>query len=402
MEKLRRALQLYPVTLGCAALCVIVYLLMVYSGAHFADPHNQALIAWGGNYRPATVDGQGWRLLTAIFIHGGWLHLCLNMLALLDIGHLLEQKIGRRMLLVIFVLSGLVGSLCTLSWHPYTVGVGASGAIMGLAGALVVWLALPKLARAQEIERKVQVRALVMGLTLTLGVGAYSQRIDNAAHVGGLLTGLVLGTVVYAMDRMHPGAIKRWLAALTLLYGGLILVWYALRLHSPDEYRFRKSLPQVEQILNQYADVHGYMRRSVLLAETSRGDARQALDRAWANRTYQQGIDAWQQCLQTTQAWRKMQLTPVQARLAGQLLSYCGLRQQQYRALQQVLHSAPSPAAQREMGLLLQQTTQIERQLLPVFYGELALYRQVQAQMGMNLRGKPRESNLLQPRLPEK
>lgn len=397
MNLISRLWQQAPVTFAAATLCILVYLAMLYSGAHFADPHNQALIAWGGNFRPLTANGQGWRLLSALFVHGGIIHLFMNMVALLDIGYLLEQKIGRRMMLVVFLLSGLIGGLCSLTWHPLTVGVGASGAIMGLAGALLVWLLLPKLERAADIERRVQVRALALGLGLTLGVGLWLERIDNAAHIGGLVTGLILGGVIYVLDRLRPGAIKRWLASGVILFGGLLLVRTQLDAQLADEYRFRKSLPALAAIITQYGDVGAYLQRRMLLEENRPHPAMNTLSPEqvqqmlaqksvqWVDNAYQQALRAWDNCQYQSQSWGRMQLDKDQARLASQIATYCELKERQYHLLRRHLHK---PEAQnRDLARLLQQGQAIEHKMLPALFQEVETERYIQRQMGMNMHG---------------
>ena len=392
MKIVSRLLQTCPVTISFIVLCVVVYLAMIYTGAHFADPHNQALIAWGGNYRPLTVTGQGWRLFTSLFVHGGLLHLCMNMIALLDIGRLLEQKIGRRMVFVIFILSGLFGGICSLIWHPLTVGVGASGAILGLAGALLVWLALPKLERAAEIERIVLVRALIIGLILTLGMGQISSRIDNAAHAGGLAAGILLGALVYLLDRLNPGALKRWAAAGILLVAGGALVWQQLRAQTADEYRFRKPLPEIARVIEQYRDVSRYLQTRIAREQSDAGsvaavDGKVQRSGKWVLQAYQQAIGAWENCLYLTQPWQNLKLQKDQKQLSNNLIAYCNLRQRQYFFLRQALQK---PGQEREIAALAQQAQAMEPKMLSALRSEMALDRYIQDQLGMTMMGKKR------------
>ena len=386
--------------MGFVFICTAVYVVMIATGAHFANPHNQAMIAWGGNYRPVTVTGQGWRLLTAMFIHGGWMHLLMNMIALLDIGHVLEQKIGRRMVFVIFLLSGLLGGVCSLIWHPVTVGVGASGGIMGLAGALLVWLILPKLERGAEVAAKAQVRALAVGLTLTLAVGAYSQRIDNAAHAGGLIAGLTLGAIVYAIDSLRSGALKRWAAAVLLMVAGLIVTWYQLKLQSPDEYNFRKPLHAITSIMEQYGDATSYMQRRALaenkdmkdFAEEQTGssfsaDAQRRQNQVWFEQAFVQAISNLDRCIATGQVWSTMRLLPEQKLLASQIVGYCSLRQRQYQIYRHYLRTAPTQP-DRELPLLLRQARKLESDMLPQLRVEIHTYEEMHAQLGMTMTGK--------------
>ncbi len=395
MTKIFRLLYATPVTSFFALVCIVVYFAMIASGAHFANPHNQALIAWGGNYRPLTVDGQEWRLLSAIFVHGGWLHLCFNMIALFDIGRLLEQKIGKRMQFAIFLLSGLFGGLCSLIWHPDSVGVGASGAIMGLAGALLVWLSLPKLEQAQQFERKLQVVALIIGVTLTLGVGAFSQRIDNAAHAGGLATGLIIGALVYAIDRVQPGAIKRWLAAALMMAAGLLLLAWGVSRQSSDEYKFRKPLAAISQIFDQYSDITQFLRRLPHPNYQTPGPGSPLLPRYQARdqqqeQAYQHAIESWKECLYLSTAWQGLNLSKEQDVLGRQIIAYCDARQRQYQLLWQYQKQQlqGDPAKNQEIGQRVLQANALYLQLLPTLRKELEIDNTIHDQIGMSMRGK--------------
>ncbi|MBD0255211.1 MAG: rhomboid family intramembrane serine protease, partial [Cytophagales bacterium] len=119
---------------------LVLFLLMVIAGLGFLSFGNDDLLTWGANYRPLTVRGQWWRLLTSTFLHGGVLHLFMNLYGLLFVGLFLEPVLGRARLLLIYLLTGVLASLASLLWYPATVSVGASGAIFGLYGALLALL----------------------------------------------------------------------------------------------------------------------------------------------------------------------------------------------------------------------------------------------------------------------
>jgi rhomboid protease GluP len=170
---------------------VLVYLAMALSTQtgleYFAVP---TLLAWGANFGPAVAQGQWWRLLSNIFLHGGVFHLLNNMFSLWLLGSLLERPVGTGRLALLYLGAGVGGSLASLAWHPATVGVGASGAIFGLMGAALVlaWRrALP-----ESLRGVVFLLAVVSG-GFSLLMGFLMPGIDNAAHLGGLLTGAVLG-----------------------------------------------------------------------------------------------------------------------------------------------------------------------------------------------------------------
>ena len=112
---------------------VVVFVLMVVSGVHFMEPTGEDLVAWGGNWRGATLAGEWWRLLTCCFVHIGIVHLLFNMYALLMVGIHLEPLLGRSRVLGLYVITGVFASVASLWWHDNTVSAGASGAIFGLS-----------------------------------------------------------------------------------------------------------------------------------------------------------------------------------------------------------------------------------------------------------------------------
>ncbi|RYU79138.1 rhomboid family intramembrane serine protease [Hymenobacter persicinus] len=188
----------YFVTPLLLLLNLAVFAAMVAQGMDAFHPAANTLIAWGSNFSPLTLHGQPWRLLTSCFLHGGVAHLLLNSLALLFLGRLSETLVGPGRLLLTYLLSGIGGSLFSLWWHSAGINsVGASGAIFGLYG-LVLMLALTgavPMTKAQRYSLIWLVLLLVPG-ELEAGLKATT---DNAAHLGGLATGLLVGGVFKAV-----------------------------------------------------------------------------------------------------------------------------------------------------------------------------------------------------------
>jgi membrane associated rhomboid family serine protease/tetratricopeptide (TPR) repeat protein len=155
----------------------------------------QLLLAWGGNFGLYTVNGQWWRLITALFIHLNLLHLFLNMWAFWNVGRLAERLYGRWVFVFLYAASGLLASLASVAWDPSRTSVGASGAIFGIFGAFLAFLAH----RKKELPPTI-VRAHLTSTTLfvlfNLISGFGHVGVDNAAHVGGLISGFTLGWVL--------------------------------------------------------------------------------------------------------------------------------------------------------------------------------------------------------------
>jgi len=153
--------------------------------------------------------GEWWRLLSSVFLHGGLLHLGMNCWALLAVGPLVEEMYGARKALVMYVLTGVGGSMASCAWRAGTLGsgVGASGALFGMIGVALVWGyrrggALGAGVRAQMAQWAMY--GLIMGFLF---------RFDNAAHLGGFVTGAVLAAVIPEGEPRSPLAERGWEAA---------------------------------------------------------------------------------------------------------------------------------------------------------------------------------------------
>ncbi|HEY0682497.1 MAG TPA: rhomboid family intramembrane serine protease [Steroidobacter sp.] len=171
---------------------VITFAALLFSGSGFWNANLELLTRWGANTTSLTTAGQGWRLISALFLHAGFIHLLLNMWVLWGIGRLTERLYGNALFAVIYASAGCIASLSSIAWHPFVISVGASGAVFGAVGACLAFF----LRSRTHIPRGIVWRhglATAVFILFNLVSGFMSGGIDNAAHVGGLLTGLVLG-----------------------------------------------------------------------------------------------------------------------------------------------------------------------------------------------------------------
>jgi rhomboid protease GluP len=181
-----------PVTVVLVAINALVFVAMGIGGAGWFIPNPVAHLAWGSNFGPYTADGEWWRLFTSLFIHFGALHLLFNMWALGIFGPLVERLYGSINYLCIYLASGLAGSLASLSWNPELNSAGASGAILGILGAMLAAQLRTGKSFPSNIVRPLRNTTLVF-LGWTLYAGFTSKGIDNAAHLGGLAAGFITG-----------------------------------------------------------------------------------------------------------------------------------------------------------------------------------------------------------------
>jgi rhomboid protease GluP len=189
-----------PVTTALIVINAAVYGVMVLRGVNPVTPTSAQLLDWGANWAPLSLSSQPWRILASNYLHGGIIHIAVNMWCLWSLGQLGEQIFDGLTYFLIYTVCGISGSLGSLWWHsffgsPLAVGVGASGAIFGIAGALIAALYLGHLPVPKAALRGT-LKSLVMFAVYNLFFGAAIGAIDNAAHIGGLVAGLALGAAM--------------------------------------------------------------------------------------------------------------------------------------------------------------------------------------------------------------
>ncbi|GAA6143127.1 hypothetical protein NBRC116584_29450 [Hydrogenophaga sp. 5NK40-0174] len=210
------------------ALNIGVWLLNVFSGMDAMQPDPADLFAWGANSNWAVLrDGEYWRLVTAATLHGGLIHLGFNMFILWQIGRLMVQWYGNGQFLLIYWGSALAGSALSLHFSAVDgVSVGASGAVFGVVGALLagIWQHRRQLPSSFV---KPMLTSLAMFVLLNLAIGL-RPGIDNAAHIGGLVAGAVMGWLLVERVQWRATRGQRkfgWLASVLVVgavTGGLL------------------------------------------------------------------------------------------------------------------------------------------------------------------------------------
>jgi len=205
-------LYLCPMQQGYATKIILAINLLVFAfmAWHWKGvfPDNDILfIQLGGVNRFLVMqEKEYWRLLAAMFMHGGLIHLAMNMYALWIAGHFLENLLGWKWFTIFYLLCGLGGSVGSIWWNDaLVVSVGASGAIFGIIGMLTGMLALGKVFQPGSRNRLLKNLLLVIGLNVAFGLSIPG--IDNAGHIGGLLSGLLIGFTIGL--GLRPGVTQR-------------------------------------------------------------------------------------------------------------------------------------------------------------------------------------------------
>jgi len=197
---------------------VIFFMIIEMLGSSMDVPH---LIQFGAKFNPLIMDHEWWRIISSMFIHIGFFHLFMNMLALFYIGNAVERIYGPMKFLFIYLLSGISGGLASFAFTS-SVSAGASGAIFGLFGSLLFFALHERKVFLQTIGR-----GIIFIILFNVIFGFIVPQIDNAAHIGGLVAGFISSAIVHLPKRKD--IVKQLLAfvAYILLISGFIFAGFS-------------------------------------------------------------------------------------------------------------------------------------------------------------------------------
>ena len=203
------------VTYSLIFICILVFILMYVLGNGSTD--NYTLLVFGANVDTLTKNGDYYRLFTSMFLHIGILHLLCNMYSLYIIGKEVENVFGKVKDLIIYLLGGIAGSILSLAFNHNTICAGASGAIFGLLGALLYFGYYYRTYLGATLTR-----SIIPVIVLNLIIGFTSSGIDNAAHIGGLVGGILIAMAVGVPDKSNNNNKINGIV-LSLIYFGFII-----------------------------------------------------------------------------------------------------------------------------------------------------------------------------------
>lgn len=200
------------------------------------DALSNTLIAFGAKDNDLILQGQYWRFVTPIFLHANALHVGLNMFNLAVLGVFVERLLGHMRFLLVYLVTGIISIIASFYFAPQEISVGASGAIFGLVGIYSIFVLTHRKALPHGGIPTLLWLVIIIGINLSIGL--FVQNVDNYAHMGGLISGFLLGwefAPLYAsstsnvlLDR-HALA-RRWPLALLTILGTLVLAIFALYL----------------------------------------------------------------------------------------------------------------------------------------------------------------------------
>ncbi len=265
IERLFARMSLPWVTIALIAANVLVFASMVLAGGDPLSLDGARLIAGGALYGPAVLQGEFWRLASAMFLHGGLVHIGFNMFALWQAGALVERLFGHSRFLLLYLGSGLFGAFTSLWWKPAVLSVGASGAIFGVYGALLGFILGAREAMPLGLMRELRSSALgFVGFSLFAGFAIPG--IDNAAHLGGLGGGLLLGFgLARPLDSRFEGrAVLRATACIAVALALMALLWCGIK---PAQMQLQRQLEFERSVRMLTMTDHALARRTAVLVE---------------------------------------------------------------------------------------------------------------------------------------
>jgi rhomboid protease GluP len=303
---------------------VIIFILMFFDGAGLFEVNGLVHIKWGSDVSALVFTGDWWRLITHMFLHFGIFHIALNMYCFYSIGTYLEPMLGKPKFVVAYLCAGVFGGLASLWWHTQGAnGAGASGAIFGMYG---LFLALLTTDLIPKSARKALLQSIVMFIVLNLAIGTQGN-IDNSAHIGGLLSGFVIGYIyAFAIRRQKKGQHTKWVLPLvTLLTVALAALF--LQQHKNDF-----SQKDRQAILDQVKTL-GF-KDTEKFADTYEKFAAQE-KKALQTKPPENPTENWNAAWSFIKEMQLMDVSPDNHKLADNLLKYVELRQAESKLILQ-------------------------------------------------------------------
>ena len=216
-QRLNAATPRAVVTPALLAINIGVFLVMAALGIRVLGGRPDEYLRFGANFAPLTTGGEWWRLLTCTFVHFGVVPLAINMWALWDTGRLTERLFGNVGFTALYLFAGVAGSSASMLWNQQVIGVGASGAVFGVFGALLAYMTVQRDSIPAHVINRLRASSSVF-VVYSLLCGFTQAGIDNAAHLGGLAggfaTGLILARPLDPLTRHRRNVQRALLAAL--------------------------------------------------------------------------------------------------------------------------------------------------------------------------------------------
>lgn len=292
---------------------ITIFLLMTFTGVSFFSPEIRELIEWGANYAPLTLEGNYWRLFSCFFIHIGFFHLVVNCYALSYVGLYLESYLKKTPYLITYLFCGVFASLTSLYWNHNLVSAGASGAILGMFGILIIALFSKKLDKKIDPNTTISVTVFVL---LTIA-DSFEEGIDGAAHIGGLISGLLFGIILSLVKT------KRRNKTIIITVLSTILI-PSIFLYCKNDTVVIYDIMEYERRMQEFVDMEKMaLEANHRYASDSKGDALYLIK--------ERGIYYWEESIKLLNELELLRLPEKIHVQNKRLIKYCKLRIQYYQ-----------------------------------------------------------------------
>ncbi len=347
-------------TFTIIGLNILIFLLMVLDGAGLFEPNGLVHLRWGSNFAPLTLSGDWWRLITNTFIHFGVIHITMNMYCLYSVATYLEPMLGKKKYVVAYLSTGVLASLVSLWWHTEPANsAGASGAVFGMYGLFLAFLTSSYI---PGIVRQTLLRSIGIFVIFNLAYGMKSG-VDNAAHVGGLLSGFAIGySFVFAIKKeKYNGENIKWLLPVVILVTIAITALY-LQLHPVDNTNRTELLGELNE--SSYKDYDKYAgslktfdqihKAALEIMDDSSKKGNKRIDEI----TYQL-LPKWEQATQLIVATNNYEISGKAHIKASKILNYIILRKKESELLREMAVENPSIIVEMQQKELKQKAEKL-------------------------------------------
>lgn len=253
---IKQLLKTAPVTTLFLVSFIGLFVMQVLTGVDINNPSTEALIYWGANALPFTMGDQPWRLVSSAFLHIGLMHLLFNGFAMYFFGQVAEPMFGSAKFLALFLLSAIGGNL--LNNHVTWLGIldgtgqpglsaGASGGIMGIGAALLI-AALFKIS-VNGLVLNLRSLVFIMGINLVYGFAVPG--IDNAGHIGGAITGLLIALAFAVAYRQRMAAMQQNIPSIPVYQNRYPTEYQTDYIDSPTSSNIGSDIP-IDSTINPY------------------------------------------------------------------------------------------------------------------------------------------------------
>jgi rhomboid protease GluP len=269
---------------------VAVFAVMAALGIKVLGGRAEEYLRFGANFAPLTTGGEWWRLFTCTFIHFGIVHLAFNMWALWDSGRLTERLFGNAWFAALYVFAGLCGSSVSMLWNQEIISGGASGAVFGVFGALLAYMTVERGSIPPQTLNRLRLSTSTF-VVYSLFYGFVQSGIDNAAHLGGLAGGFLMGLILarpLAEPRRSRGRARRAVLAFALT----ITTLPTMALFTPDTSRIYRQARELQKEIDAFSaeekrlqaaflDIAGQSRSKKIEADAALAQLRGNILPAW-------------------------------------------------------------------------------------------------------------------------